>query len=67
MSGMTGEAMSVERHSCLSTAKETALNHENMCLMVCNHLAVLSLSESAFKRRQSQPSPGMHVQCTLAT
>ena len=31
---MTGEPMSVERLSTLSTTKETALNHENMCLMV---------------------------------
>ena len=34
MSGMTGEALPVERHSCLSTTKETALNHGNICLMV---------------------------------
>lgn len=34
MSGMTGEAMPVERRAGVSSAKETALNHDNICLMV---------------------------------
>lgn len=34
MSGMTGEAMPVERRPGMSSLKETALNHENICLMV---------------------------------
>ncbi|BDA47243.1 probable magnesium-transporting ATPase, P-type 1 [Coccomyxa sp. Obi] len=33
MSGMTGEAMPVERRPGISSPKETALNHENICLM----------------------------------
>lgn len=34
MSGMTGEAMPAERRPGISSPKETALNHENICLMV---------------------------------
>ncbi|CAL8460948.1 g479 [Coccomyxa elongata] len=33
MSGLTGEAMPVERHAGLSSPKETAVHHENICLM----------------------------------
>lgn len=34
MSNMTGEALPVERQACLSSTKETVLNHANICLMV---------------------------------
>jgi hypothetical protein len=34
MSCLTGESMPVERRPLLSSAKETALEHENMALMV---------------------------------